>query len=210
MFLAQTFLPLFNFWRTLSTVHTQVNKKSFCRINSLLIASKWVNITSKVTITITIKSQPIRKISTSYLGDRVVHVEGGNLELSLAHHLVQVMHSSGGFLRETLDIGQELGVLLVDEVGQVTAVVEDHVEGLENERNYHQILVMEKKKKITRVKKEQSNNTPKINLNGFTRRYYSFNPPPPQTAKNLQQANAAFRSLFNYHLTKSKKIHIYK
>ena len=40
------------------------------------------------------------------------------------------MHSSGRFLGNALDARQEVRILGVDEVGQVAAVVEDHVEGL--------------------------------------------------------------------------------
>eukprot|EP00128_Syssomonas_multiformis_P016851 Colp12_sorted_trinity150504_noHs@2414 len=64
------------------------------------------------------------------LGDGVVDVDGGALELTLLHHLVQVVHTSGGLLGDTLDTGKELGVLVVDDVGEVTTVVKDHVEGL--------------------------------------------------------------------------------
>lgn len=64
------------------------------------------------------------------LGDRVVDVDGGQLEGAVLHHLVQVVDTGGGLLRETLDAGKKLGVLLVDDVGEVTTVVEDHVEGL--------------------------------------------------------------------------------
>jgi hypothetical protein len=64
------------------------------------------------------------------LGDRVVDVDGGDLESALSESLVQVVHTGGGLLGNTLDSGQELGVLFVDQVGQVTSVVEDHVESL--------------------------------------------------------------------------------
>ena len=64
------------------------------------------------------------------LGDGVVDVDGGDLESSRLGHLVKVMHAGGGLLGNTLDAFQILGVLLMDEVGQVASVVEDHVEGL--------------------------------------------------------------------------------
>jgi hypothetical protein len=41
-----------------------------------------------------------------------------------------VVDTGGGLLRDTLDVLEELGVLLVDEGGEVTSVVEDEVEGL--------------------------------------------------------------------------------
>lgn len=64
------------------------------------------------------------------LGDRVVDVDGGNLELVLLEHLVQVVDTGGGLLRDTLDVGQEMGVLLVNKGGQVTTIVQDHVGAL--------------------------------------------------------------------------------
>ena len=64
------------------------------------------------------------------LCDRVVDVDGGDGQTTLLHHAVQVVHSCGGLLADALDSLQVLWVLLVDEVGQVTAIVQDHVEGL--------------------------------------------------------------------------------
>lgn len=64
------------------------------------------------------------------LGDRVVNVDCRDLKLSLLEHLSQVVHSSGGLLGKSADSGQVLWVLGVDQVGEVTSVVEDHVEWL--------------------------------------------------------------------------------
>merc|ERR1719312_2223175 len=64
------------------------------------------------------------------LGDRVIHIDSGHLQLAILEHLVKVVDTSGGLLRETLDVSEVLGILLVDEVGEVTSVIEDHVEGL--------------------------------------------------------------------------------
>ena len=38
------------------------------------------------------------------LSDGVVDVDGGNLELALTEHLVQMMNTGGGFLGQTTDI----------------------------------------------------------------------------------------------------------
>jgi hypothetical protein len=38
--------------------------------------------------------------------------------------------TGGGLLRDTLDVVKVLGVLVVDQVGQISSIVEDHVEGL--------------------------------------------------------------------------------
>jgi hypothetical protein len=53
-----------------------------------------------------------------------------DLELAVLEHLVEVLDTSGGLLADAADATEELGVLVVDEVGQITSVVEDHVEGL--------------------------------------------------------------------------------
>lgn len=64
------------------------------------------------------------------LGHRVVDVDCWDLEVSLGEHLSQVVNSGGGLLGESTDSGEVLRVLGVDQVGEVTSVVEDHVEWL--------------------------------------------------------------------------------
>jgi hypothetical protein len=64
------------------------------------------------------------------LGDRVVDVDCGGLELAVPESLVEVVDTGGGLLRDTLDVVKVLGVLVVDQVGQISSIVEDHVEGL--------------------------------------------------------------------------------
>lgn len=64
------------------------------------------------------------------LGDRVVDVDGGDLESVLSEGLVQVVDTGGGLLGDTVDTTQKLGVLVVDQPGQVTSVVQDHVQSL--------------------------------------------------------------------------------
>lgn len=62
------------------------------------------------------------------LGDTVVNVDGGNLELVLLEHLVEVVDTGGGLLRDTEAVIEHLGVLGVDEGGEVTTVIKDEVE----------------------------------------------------------------------------------
>ena len=64
------------------------------------------------------------------LGDRVVDVDGWNKELALLEHLVEVVYAGGGLLGNTVTVLEHLWVLLVDESGQVTTIIEDDVEGL--------------------------------------------------------------------------------
>ena len=62
------------------------------------------------------------------LGDRVVDVDGRDGQLLLAEHLVEVVDTGGGLLRETVAALELLGELVVNEGSQVTTVVEDEVE----------------------------------------------------------------------------------
>merc|ERR1712093_299391 len=52
------------------------------------------------------------------LGHGVVDVEGGEKELALLHHVVETVDTSGGLLRDTLELGDDLvpvtGLLLLD------------------------------------------------------------------------------------------------
>lgn len=64
------------------------------------------------------------------LGDGVVDVDGGDEELASLEHSVEVVNTSGGLLGDTIAALEHLGVLLVDEGGEVTAVIENEVEGL--------------------------------------------------------------------------------
>lgn len=64
------------------------------------------------------------------LCDGVVDIDRWNLELALSHHLVQVVNSSGGLLRNSTAVCQHLWVFLVNEGSEITTVIKDHVEGL--------------------------------------------------------------------------------
>lgn len=62
------------------------------------------------------------------LGDRVIDVDSRNAELLVLHHAVEVVDTSGSLLRHPVAVFQHLGVLLVNQGGQVTTVIEDKVE----------------------------------------------------------------------------------
>lgn len=62
------------------------------------------------------------------LGDGVVDVDGGDLELVLLEHSVEVVNTGGGLLGETVAAVELLGELVVDKRGQVTTIVKDEVE----------------------------------------------------------------------------------
>jgi len=64
------------------------------------------------------------------LGNGVVDVNSGDLELALPEHTVEVVNTGGCLLGETPDAIEELRVFLVNVVGEVTTVVEDHVQRL--------------------------------------------------------------------------------
>ena len=62
------------------------------------------------------------------LGNRVVDVDGGDEQLALLEHLVQVVHPSGGLLRDAVAVFEELGVLVVDKGGEIATVIKDEVQ----------------------------------------------------------------------------------
>jgi hypothetical protein len=64
------------------------------------------------------------------LGDGVIDIDGGDLELALPVHTVEVVDTGSGLFGETPDASEELRVFFVDEGGEVTAVVEDQVQRL--------------------------------------------------------------------------------
>lgn len=64
------------------------------------------------------------------LGDRVVDVDGGDKETLALEHAVKVVDTGGGLLRNTVAVLEHLRVLLVDESGKITTIVEDQVEAL--------------------------------------------------------------------------------
>ena len=64
------------------------------------------------------------------LGNGVVDVDSGDLELVLPKHTVEVVDTSGCLLGETPDTIEELWVFFVNVGGEVTTVVEDQVQRL--------------------------------------------------------------------------------
>lgn len=82
------------------------------------------------------------------LGDSVVDVDSRNKELVLLHHAVEMVDTGGGLLRDTVAVLEHLGVLLVDQSGQVTTIIEDQVqllvvlEGLELLLNTPGVLLL--------------------------------------------------------------------
>src|SRR3989338_5769114 len=61
------------------------------------------------------------------LGHRVVDVDRRDFQLALGQHVQQAMYAGGGFFGDAVDAREHLRVFLVQDLGQVTAVVEDHV-----------------------------------------------------------------------------------
>ena len=64
------------------------------------------------------------------LCDRVVDVDGRDEETLALEHAVKVVDTSGGLFRDTVAVLEHLGILLVDEGSEVTAVVKDQVQRL--------------------------------------------------------------------------------
>lgn len=68
------------------------------------------------------------KVVELRLRDAVVDIDGRNLELTLGHHFVEVVHSSSGLLRETEAVFEKFGVLFVNKRGEITAIVKNEVQ----------------------------------------------------------------------------------
>ena len=62
------------------------------------------------------------------LGDRVVDVDGRDLQLAPFMHLVEAMNAGGRFLGEAADAFEHLGKLVVDHRSEIAAVVENQVQ----------------------------------------------------------------------------------
>ena len=63
------------------------------------------------------------------LGDAVVDVDRRHLERAGLDHLVEAVDAGRGLFREAADVVQQLRILLVHDLGDVAAVVQDHVRG---------------------------------------------------------------------------------
>ena len=75
------------------------------------------------------------------LGDRVVDVDSRTLQNSLFQHLVKVVNTSGSFFGEPTNSFEVLGVLLVNQIRQVAAIVQDHVQRLTVSEDYGLIRI---------------------------------------------------------------------
>ncbi len=64
------------------------------------------------------------------LRDRVVDVDGGDLQFAVTEHLVQMVDTGRGLLGQAADVGEVLRVLVVNESREIATVIENHVEGL--------------------------------------------------------------------------------
>jgi hypothetical protein len=104
-------------------------------LSNITVASNNSNLSSKHDIGSTLDTinerlaAPVVVVKLA-LGDGVVDIDGGDLELALLVHTVEVVDTSGGLFGETIDASEELRVFVVDEGGEVTTVVEDHVQRL--------------------------------------------------------------------------------
>ncbi len=60
-------------------------------------------------------------------GHRIVDIDGGNAQGTLAQHLPETMHPRCRFFRNTVNVFEQLRILLVQQAGQVAAIIKDHV-----------------------------------------------------------------------------------
>ena len=61
------------------------------------------------------------------LCNRVIDVNGWNLQLTVGNHFVETVNAGGGFLGDAVNAFQHFRILLVQHTGEVTAVVENHI-----------------------------------------------------------------------------------
>src|SRR5690606_27207057 len=61
------------------------------------------------------------------LGDRVVDVDRRDFQGAALEHVQQAVHAGGGLFGDAVDLVQHLRILVVEDLGQVTAVVQHHV-----------------------------------------------------------------------------------
>jgi len=66
--------------------------------------------------------------TASYLGDRIVDIDGRERQFALLEEFVKSMDSGGSFFRDTLDPSGQLRIFVQDETSQITAIVQDHVQ----------------------------------------------------------------------------------
>ena len=70
------------------------------------------------------------KVVEFALRGRVVDVDRGNFEFAGFDQLLQAMDAGRGFFADALDPSEKLGIFFVNHVGEVTAIVENHVQWL--------------------------------------------------------------------------------
>ncbi len=61
------------------------------------------------------------------LGDRVVNVDSRHFQLTLFEHIDKAVNACGSFLGDTVNIVQNLRILMVGHRSQVATIVQQHV-----------------------------------------------------------------------------------
>ena len=69
------------------------------------------------------------KVVEFALRGRVVDVDRGNFEFAGFNQLLQAVDAGRGLFADALDPGEKLRIFLVNHVGEVTAIVQNHVQG---------------------------------------------------------------------------------
>ena len=63
------------------------------------------------------------------LGDEIVHVDRGHQQRAGLRHVPEPVHAGRGFFGNAANVLQHLGIFVVHQLGDVAAVIEDHVRG---------------------------------------------------------------------------------
>ena len=67
------------------------------------------------------------KVIEFRFGDAVVDIDRRRLQRPFPHHLVEPVDAGGRLLRDAADMAQQIGMLVVQDLGRVAAVVEHHI-----------------------------------------------------------------------------------
>ena len=61
-------------------------------------------------------------------GHRIVHVDGRDWQGAFRHALIQTMYTGSGFFTQTANVLHQFWVFIEHDIGQITAIVQNHVE----------------------------------------------------------------------------------
>ena len=64
------------------------------------------------------------------LGNAIVYVDRRDVQSAFRHTLIQTVNTGGGFFTQTFDTSDQFRVFIKHHVGQIAAIIQNHVQGL--------------------------------------------------------------------------------